>query len=126
MVIGNAGKVVWPQPGTETFLSLFGQVDGRIQLYRRSESSAEAAEQRVDSVNSKETSVASVMSEETSAASEETSIKAELGNRALMDLCVMASKLSYENAKVVRQIVTDHWKASYLILMISIVCFQIE
>ncbi|KAK9923890.1 hypothetical protein M0R45_032288 [Rubus argutus] len=101
------GKLVWPQPGTETFLSLFGLVDGRIQLYRRGESSAEAAEQRVDSVNSKETSVASVTSEETS-------IQAELGNRALMDLCVMASKLAYENANVVRQIVIDHWKMHFV------------
>jgi hypothetical protein len=37
----------------------------------------------------------------------EGSIKVEMGNRAIMDLCIMASKLAYENAEVVRNIVVD-------------------
>ncbi|CAN8259379.1 unnamed protein product [Cochlearia groenlandica] len=34
----------------------------------------------------------------------------EIGSRGLMDLCVMASKLAYENAKVVENVVNLHWK----------------
>lgn len=93
MEIGEAGMVMVPQRGTETFISTIGHLDGRINLYKKGE---RLAEDIVASVNS-----------------EETSITAELGNRALMDLCIMASKLAYENAKVIREIVTDHWKASY-------------
>lgn len=39
----------------------------------------------------------------------------ESGNKALMDLCIMSSKLAYENAKVVQRIV-NHWEASNLFL----------
>ena len=81
-----------PERGTETFISTIGQLDGRINLYK-GESLAENI-------------VASVYTEKTTT-------EEELGNRALMDLCIMASKLAYENAKVIREIVTDHWKASY-------------
>lgn len=90
MVIGEAGKVVVPQRGTETFISTIGHLDGRIDLYK-GENLAE------------------------------TSLKAELGNnRALMDLCMMAAKLAYENAQVVRYIVVDHWKASYSCSLLSL------
>lgn len=34
----------------------------------------------------------------------------ELDDRATMDLCMMASKLAYENAEVVRNVVVHHWK----------------
>ncbi|KAM5579731.1 triacylglycerol lipase OBL1 [Rosa sericea] len=84
------GTVEVPQRGTETFISTIGHLDGRINLYKKGERLAEDI-------------VAFVYSEETST-------KAELGNRALMDLCIMASKLAYENARVVREIVIDHWK----------------
>ncbi|XP_021819949.1 uncharacterized protein LOC110761708 [Prunus avium] len=78
------GKVVVPQRGTETFISTIGHLDGRIDLYK-GENLAE------------------------------TSLKAELGNnRALMDLCMMAAKLAYENAQVVRYIVVDHWKMHFV------------
>ncbi|KAH1091086.1 hypothetical protein J1N35_018343 [Gossypium stocksii] len=36
----------------------------------------------------------------------------ELDDRAIMDLCMMASKLAYENAQVVKKVVVHHWKAS--------------
>ncbi|KAL3614645.1 hypothetical protein CASFOL_041402 [Castilleja foliolosa] len=36
----------------------------------------------------------------------------EMGNRALMDICVMASKLAYENDKVVKNVIDLHWKIS--------------
>ncbi|KAM1461975.1 hypothetical protein ACFX1Q_046154 [Malus domestica] len=85
------GTVVVPQRGTETFISTTGHLDGRIDLY--------------SGENLAENVVASL--------SEGSGIKAELDNRGLMDLCMMAAKLAYENAQVVRYIVVDHWKASY-------------
>uniref|UniRef100_A0A7N0T2X1 Fungal lipase-type domain-containing protein n=1 Tax=Kalanchoe fedtschenkoi TaxID=63787 RepID=A0A7N0T2X1_KALFE len=41
-------------------------------------------------------------------------IRGELGNRALMDLCIMAAKLAYENANVVRNVVNLHWKMHFV------------
>ncbi|XP_077234668.1 alpha/beta-Hydrolases superfamily protein [Tasmannia lanceolata] len=38
----------------------------------------------------------------------------QMGRRALMDLCIMASKLAYENAKVVRNTVEHHWKMHFV------------
>lgn len=40
----------------------------------------------------------------------------DMDDRATMDLCMMASKLAYENAEVVRNVVVHHWKASYSLL----------
>lgn len=37
----------------------------------------------------------------------------EIGSKALMDLCMMASKLAYENANVVHNIIVNHWKVSH-------------
>ncbi|KAM7253559.1 hypothetical protein ACFE04_021713 [Oxalis oulophora] len=36
------------------------------------------------------------------------------GTRALMDLCMMGSKLAYENAQVVRNVVSCHWKMHFV------------
>ncbi|KAH7546981.1 hypothetical protein FEM48_Zijuj01G0258700 [Ziziphus jujuba var. spinosa] len=77
------GKVVVPQRGSETFISTIGHIDGRIDLYKGK------SEGDVDFNGS---------------VSEETRLRVELGNRALMDLCIMASKLAYENAKVIRNV----------------------
>ena len=41
---------------------------------------------------------------------ESRSWRVEMGDRALMDLCMMSSKLAYENAKVVQNVVELHWK----------------
>ncbi|GFQ08136.1 lipase [Phtheirospermum japonicum] len=38
----------------------------------------------------------------------------EMGNRALMDICMMASKLAYENDKVVKNVVDLHWKMHFV------------
>ncbi|KAL8537864.1 hypothetical protein ACS0TY_012843 [Phlomoides rotata] len=38
----------------------------------------------------------------------------EMGNRGLMDLCMMASKLAYENDKVVRNVVQLYWKMHFV------------
>lgn len=86
------GKVVIPRRGTETFLSTIGQLDGRIDLYK----GQCLVEQLRDSGVGQR------------------GIDMELGNRILMDLCIMASKLAYENAEVVRNVVVDHWKMHFV------------
>lgn len=48
-------------------------------------------------------------------ADDERLMKIELGNRAVMDLCIMASKLAYENSKVVENVVNHHWKVSFFL-----------
>ncbi|KAH8514142.1 hypothetical protein H0E87_007120 [Populus deltoides] len=74
------GKVVTPQRDTETFISTIGHLDGRIDLYR----DENLLEQLDNLVSAKKIATE------------------EIGNRALMDLCIMASKLAYENTKVVQ------------------------
>lgn len=82
MITRTTGKVVIPERDTETFISTIGHIDGRIDLYR--------AKKLTDNSAS----------------------KVEMGNRELMDLCIMSSKLAYENAKVVENVVRLHWKVS--------------
>ena len=85
-----------PERGTETFISTIGHLDGRIDLYK----GKSVAEEIKGSVFADTTGKGE-----------------ERGNRALMDLCIMASKLAYENAKVVKNIVTHHWKASMYVCL---------
>lgn len=85
------GKVVIPQRHTETFISSIGHLDGRIDLYR----AGNLLEQIYHSGSAEET------------------ITEEKWNRAHMDLCIMASKLAYENAKVVQSVVVHHWKMHF-------------
>lgn len=87
-------KVVIPEKGSVTFVSTIGQLDGRIDLYK-GWNFVEHLE-GIDSVNSGSSG----------------QVKIELGSRGLLDLCVMASKLAYENAKVVENVVDLHWKVS--------------
>ncbi|KAM1113420.1 hypothetical protein ACFX1Q_046153 [Malus domestica] len=84
------GKVMVPQRDTKTFIRIFGHLDGRVDL-RKGEDLAKDI-------------VASI--------SEGTSVK--LGNPTLMDLCIMASKLAYENDKVIRKVVVDNWKMHFV------------
>lgn len=95
-----------PQRGSETFISTIGHIDGRIDLYKGK------SEGDVDFNGS---------------VSEETRLRVELGNRALMDLCIMASKLAYENAKVIRNVVVYHWKASisFLLFFVMLLVFYL-
>lgn len=40
--------------------------------------------------------------------------KPQLGNRALMDLCIMSSKLAYENPKLIQNVVTTRWNMHFV------------
>lgn len=84
----NTGKVVLPQRGSETFISAIGHVDGRINLYKSETLSRAAGEPEYL----------------------ERAVEVEIGSQTLMDLCIMASKLAYENELVVRNVVNLHWK----------------
>ncbi|KAH7865372.1 hypothetical protein Vadar_005738 [Vaccinium darrowii] len=76
------GKIVMARRGSETFISAIGYLDGRIDLYT-SNSPVEGFSEP---------------------ASGGMGLQLESGNRVLMDLCMMASKLAYENAKVVSNV----------------------
>lgn len=84
-----------PRRGTENFLSTIGQLDGRIDLYK--------GQYLVEQLRDSDVG--------------QRGIDMELGNRILMDLCIMASKLAYENAEVVRNVVVDHWKVKLFYLL---------
>ncbi|CAN1169033.1 Triacylglycerol lipase OBL1 [Linum perenne] len=86
------GRLVMPERGSETFISTIGHLDGRIDLYKGSPATADAD---VDAVHDQDSSF-------------ETNVEA------LMDLCIMASKLAYENAKVVNWVVSFHWKMHFV------------
>ncbi|KAG2728476.1 hypothetical protein I3843_01G202400 [Carya illinoinensis] len=87
------GKFVLPQRDTETFISTIGHLDGRIDLYKGQ----------------------SLLQEEVGdAVFRERSMRVEIENRNLMDLCIMASKLAYENAEVVKNVVLNHWKMHFV------------
>ncbi|XP_022955874.1 uncharacterized protein LOC111457726 isoform X2 [Cucurbita moschata] len=86
------GEVVVPQRGTETFISTIGLLDGRMNLLNEEQ----ILEGATDSVY------------------EERGFRLEMGNRTLMDLCIMASKLSYENEKVIQNVVLRRWKVFIL------------
>lgn len=92
-IFGCAGEVVVPQRGTDTFISTIGLLDGRMNLLNEEQ----ILEGATDSVY------------------EERGFRLEMGNRTLMDLCIMASKLSYENEKVIQNVVLRRWKAGYFI-----------
>ncbi|XP_051119090.1 triacylglycerol lipase OBL1 isoform X2 [Andrographis paniculata] len=83
------GTVVMPKRGSETFISAIGHLDSRIDLF-------------------------DVKTLSTQPEFEDKKWQLELGSRALMDLCMMASKLAYENAKVVRNVVDLHWKMHFV------------
>ncbi|XWS19979.1 hypothetical protein CRYUN_Cryun31cG0062300 [Craigia yunnanensis] len=86
------GQVVIPKRGTETFISTVGHLDERVDLYR--------GKKLVEDLHN--------------ADSGEGIKKVELDDRATMDLCMMASKLVYENAEVVRNVVVHHWKMHFV------------
>ncbi|TYG48943.1 hypothetical protein ES288_D10G055600v1 [Gossypium darwinii] len=86
------GDIVIPKRGTETFISTIGHLDERMDLYQ--------AKNLVGDLHN------STPGEEIK--------NVELDDRATMDLCMMASKLAYENAEVVRNVVVHHWKMHFV------------
>ncbi|CAH2053720.1 unnamed protein product [Thlaspi arvense] len=79
-------KIVIPERGSVAFISTIGHLDGRIDLYKGWNFVDQLVS--IDSVHSGSSGRA----------------RLEPGSRGLMDLCVMASKLAYENAKVVENV----------------------
>ena len=79
----EAGRVVVPRRGIETFISTIGQLDGWIDLYKGENLAREIYGE------------------------------IEIGTSALMDLSIMASKLAYENAHVVNNVIVHFWKVIY-------------
>ncbi|XP_007024797.2 PREDICTED: uncharacterized protein LOC18596329 [Theobroma cacao] len=86
------GDVVIPKRGTETFISSIGHLDERVDLYQ--------GKKLVEDLHN--------------SAPGEGVRKVELDDRATMDLCMMASKLAYENAEVIRNVVVHHWKMHFV------------
>ncbi|GMI77824.1 Oil body lipase 1 [Hibiscus trionum] len=86
------GDVVIPKRGTETFISTIGHIDPRMDLYH----GKMLVEDLHDSVSG------------------EGITNVEFDSRATMDLCMMASKLAYENPEVVRSVVVNRWKMHFV------------
>lgn len=84
-----------PQRGSETFTSIIGHIDGRLNLLYNTEILTKEITRPDDFVDK--------------------NVELGMGHRALMGLCMMSSKLAYENENVVKNLVNHHWKV-YIIL----------
>ncbi|XP_065867199.1 triacylglycerol lipase OBL1-like [Euphorbia lathyris] len=87
------GIVKKPKRGSEDFLSMIGHVDPRVELYK-----TRILSEKVDNY----------------IASDVAKIKTDLGDKYLMDLCVMAAKIVYENKNVVQNVVDNYWKMHFV------------
>ncbi|VFR00115.1 unnamed protein product [Cuscuta campestris] len=87
-----SGQLVIPRRGSETYTCVVGYLDGRIDLYK--------SEMVLDELRGHDAM--------------KVSVPLKPGNRALMDLCMMASKLAYENENVVKKVVNLHWKMHFV------------
>ncbi|KAF6174991.1 hypothetical protein GIB67_026479 [Kingdonia uniflora] len=85
------GKAVMPRRDSTTFITAIGHLDGRIDLYK-----GDAMRKIREKI----------------AKSGENDI--QIGDKVLMDFCIIASKLAYENAKVIKNIVDHHWKMHFV------------
>ncbi|GMH16059.1 hypothetical protein Nepgr_017900 [Nepenthes gracilis] len=88
------GKLVIPQRESETFISTIGHLDGRIDLHKSEHFSHENGE--------------------SSFTKAEAAMRIQMGNKTLQILCILASKLAYENASVVENVVVNHWKMHFV------------
>ncbi|KAG5568600.1 hypothetical protein H5410_064388, partial [Solanum commersonii] len=88
------GKLVIPQRGNANFVSIIGHIDGRINLLYNTEILTKEIAQSDSFIEKNE----------------------QLGmrHRVLMDLCIMYSKLAYENENVVKDVVNHHWKMHFV------------
>ncbi|CAA3006777.1 uncharacterized protein LOC105166112 [Olea europaea subsp. europaea] len=86
------GNVVIPQRDSETFISAIGHLDGHIDLFK--------SEMMLN--NTIEPDFWKKI------------LQFGGGSQVLMDLCIIASKLAYENANVVRNVVNLHWKMHFV------------
>lgn len=87
--MSNAGQLVVPKDGDETHHSIIMQIDPRTKLY------VDKSQQGHD---------------HSQIATSTVFPGTDAGARATGDVCMMASKLAYENEAVVKQVVTSDWK----------------
>lgn len=81
-----------PQRDSETFISAIGHLDGHIDLFK----SEMMLKNTIEPDFWKKI------------------LQFGGGSQVLMDLCIIASKLAYENANVVRNVVNLHWKVGFV------------
>ncbi|KAJ4962979.1 hypothetical protein NE237_022918 [Protea cynaroides] len=111
------GKLVIPHRNSASFISTIGQLDKRVDLLSfpfpySLQDNGNSNNKEEDYTSSTSNSWWTEVNREIGHG--ESSSLFQLGSRALMDLCVMATKLAYENANVVRSIVCNHWKMHFV------------
>jgi hypothetical protein len=98
-----ADELVFPKEGESNYHTLIWQLDPRTKLYTDTSASAKA--------HSTKTDTDSFPVEGT-------------GSRRTLDVTIMASKLVYENAKVVQKVVEQDWNVRPLTLQPSTVILR--
>jgi hypothetical protein len=93
MVFCGADELVFPQPETSDYHTIIWHLDPRRHLYMNTSAAAKA--------NSTKTDTASFPAEGS-------------GSRSAMDVCIMASKLAYENKPVVQKVVEEDWNMHFV------------
>lgn len=86
-----------PRGDSVTFVSAIGHLDRRVDLFQ-------GANLRRAIENFSESGI-------------------QIDSKPVMDLCMMASKLAYENEHVVKRVIDHHWKAS-LFYFVLFMCFS--
>lgn len=92
-----AGSIRIPRRDSVTFVSAIGHIDRRVDLFQ-------GANLRQAIENFSGSGI-------------------QIDSKPVMDLCMMASKLAYENEHVVKQVIDHHWKAS-LLYFVLFMCFN--